>query len=118
MKCTEHLCNQINFMKTAELQEEIYENLQQAYNKANAIYEQFRMTDLWLGRNKQALLDYMSLVMQLHGTLVKNGQSVDGSLLTGENVTQAAAYGLRKAAVSVGAVGSESEITGKLGTGL
>lgn len=107
MICKEHLCGRINFMETAELQDEIYTNLRQAYDKAKKIYGQMCITDLWQGRNKQALLDYMNLIMQIHGETVKIGQ--------GENAAQETVYGLRRAAADVGAVGSTSEVAGKLG---
>lgn len=115
MAGNEHLCDRINFMEAAEIQNEIYTNLRQAYDKAKQISGQFSKTDLWQGRNKQALLDYMSLVMQMHGEMVKTGRGTEKNLSGVENVTQETAYGLRQAAADVGAVGSDSDVTGKLG---
>lgn len=114
MKSGEYLCERTNFIKAADLQEEIYSDLQQAYEKARGIYEQIRVTDLWRGKNKQALLDYMNLILQLHGALIKNGESTKINY-SGNNVTQEVAEGLRKAASGVSAIGSESEIVGRLG---
>lgn len=111
MACNEHFCGRISFMETAEIQNEIYTSMRQAYDKAEKISGQLCITDSWQGRNKQALLDYMNLIMQIHGELVKNGQGM-------ENATQETAYGLRQAAADVGAVGSDSEVTGKLGVRL
>lgn len=115
MAGNEHLCDRINFMEAAEIQNEIYTNLRRAYDKAKQISGQLGKTDLWQGRNKQALLDYMSLVMQVHGEMVKTGHGTEKNLSGVENMTQETAYGLRRAATDVGAVGNDSEVTGKLG---
>lgn len=115
MTGNEHLCDRVNFMEAADVQNEIYMNLQQAYDVITRIFEQIGKTDLWQGRNKQALLDYMVLIMQLHGEMVKTGKSPVTKQPGAENIIQEAVYGLRKSAADVGAVGSDSEVTGKLG---
>lgn len=47
--------------------------------------------------------------------MVKTGKSPVTKQPGAENIIQEAVYGLRKSAADVGAVGSDSEVTGKLG---
>lgn len=65
-----HLLDYTDFIGLCQKQGEVKAQLKHTYAKAVSLYNDIKDTEQWLGRNKDAMLSYLHLVIQLHGVLI------------------------------------------------